>query len=751
MQNPQNKGSSTGQKPPSSQPFLQDSSLITDLPAQLSGVEAKLRDPSSSGSVPKTEPAPPGNSSGQVTLDFTIQFSDLTFGALLGQGGYGKVYAGEWKFNKVAIKQYTAQDFSDQTRLEIRKEAMVMATVSTQSDYLVRLRGMILEKPHYSLVMEYLPGGDLFHLLKSSEPLTWPRRYQIGLDMTIGLHHLHERSVLHRDLKSLNVLLDGAGHAKLADFGLSTLKTSSASTTAGGFKGTVLWSAPELFRRGAKATIFSDMYSLGMVLWELASRKIPFADAENPMIAMDWVKSGEKEVIPEETPKEFKQLIESCWDKEPSKRPTADKVAQSLNGLLQEHKADEKSSSPQVNSPSSPKSVQGESNEAEMKKLLDEVMRLKLEKVEEERRRLLLEKKLEDNARQQAELDRRRAEELREIQRQPVEPKDKLPLTPSKKEQELKKLTPLPSLSGNIQPSLMPPPKPTLKPLDQKSLSQLQQLLRYVAEGEQDKAEALIQTDKNLLLHAGTVRDLSGREFKPITAFQYALWAMDWHMWTMIQKYLPQEAQAQQLQELETKGTAYGKHFSLQGLTGALQTYVDNAEKWNYDQRAEDQWCKKVGGEQKLLPAHVVNEYCRADRPFEPCPSEWESKLPRSVALSVWDSTQSKRVDGAWFIPPSSKDGLGLNYAFLRYNWAGRRWAGGRVMVSGEWRCVLTSKLSNPCGRHARSSWSYSGLNYRPPRVITRDLGRDNPAVQPIPKPVQRLRYGCATPGEDWR
>ena len=50
-------------------------------------------------------------------------------------------------------------------------------------------------------------------------------------------------------------------------------------------------------------------------------------------------------------------------------------------------------------------------------------------------------------------------------------------------------------------------------------------------------------------------------------------------MWTMIQKYLPQEAQAEQLQELETKGTAYGKHFSLQGLTDALQTYVDNAEK----------------------------------------------------------------------------------------------------------------------------------------------------------------------------
>ena len=109
-----------------------------------------------------------------------------------------------------------------------------------------------------------------------------------------------------------------------------------------------------------------------------------------------------------------------------------------------------------------------------------------------------------------------------------------------------------------------------------------------MAEGEQDKAEALIQKDKNLLLHAGTVTDLSGREFKQITAFQYALWAMDWHMWTMIQKYLPQRSASEQFQALETKGTEHGKHFSLQGLTGALQTYVDNAEKvWNYDQRAD--------------------------------------------------------------------------------------------------------------------------------------------------------------------
>ena len=233
----------------------------------------------------------------------------------------------------------------------------------------------------------------------------------------------------------------------------------------------------------------------------------------------------------------------------------------------------------------------------------------------------------------------------------------------------------------------------------------MNQLLQYVAEGEQDKAEELIQKDKNLLLHAGTVKDLSGREFKQITAFQYALWAMDWHMWTMIQKYLPQEMQAEQLRELETKGTAYGKHFSLQGLTDALQVYVDKYMSGLMSD-AIDHWCKVVGGEQKSLPAHVVNEYCRADRPFEPCPSEWESKLPRTLSLRVWDSIQSKNVEGSWFIPPSSKDGLGLTYAFYRYKLAAglgfQREALGIDLTRNP--VMQTSKLSNPCGRHARSN-----------------------------------------------
>jgi hypothetical protein len=188
------------------------------------------------------------------------------------------------------------------------------------------------------------------------------------------------------------------------------------------------------------------------------------------------------------------------------------------------------------------------------------------------------------------------------------------------------------SLLSQSSQTLMPSPHSAPGLVDQKALSQL---LQYVVEGEQDKAETLIQKDPNLLLHMGTVTDLSGREFKGITAFQYALWALDWHMWQMIQRYLPTEAQVEQLNQLESKGTTYGKHFSFEPLINALQVYVTHAEKkWDYDERAEYHWQTLVGGAQKLLPAHVINEYCRPDRSFAPCPAFTEETLPRTRKFS---------------------------------------------------------------------------------------------------------------------
>jgi serine/threonine protein kinase len=635
---------------------FQDGNLISRVPLESGAPSLSLHFPVADQKVPPGSPPTSGVQRWQIRYD-ELKFEKPA----LGKGAFGEVFKGTYQKSQVAIKVY---DFQGQLGLEektmVSKEAEVMEGL--RSEYLVSFRGLCLD-PRYCLVMEFCDGGTLrARLNQTSQTVTPIEQMRWAMQISYGLYQLHRINILHRDLKGENILLDGRNHAKVADFGLSIVKSSSAShsrSSGGGGRGgagTLPWMAPELHddKSNSKET---DVYSLGVVLWEIVSRKLPYAGLTAGQMISKTVQD-KRDPLPNPCPEVFRLMILACGQLDPNKRPTAEQVGEQFERVLRSAE-----SVPAPLSDSSPKPVQVSSaQEAEMKKLLEKVKQLELEKEEEARRRLQAEKKWEDHARQQAELDRRRGEELKEIQRQPVEPQDNRSTTPLKKEQESKKLTP-PSSWGSQ--SLLPAPRSALKPVDQKDLSQL---LRYVAEGEQDKAEALIQKDKNLLLHPGTLKDLSGREFKGITAFQYALWAMDYHMWTMIQKYLPKESQAEQLQVLESKGTAYGKHFSLKELTDALQVYVDNAKTWNYDKRAISQWCQKVGGAQRRLPAHVVNEYCRIDRPFEPCPQEWESKLPRTREVPErWDSKQSKRIKGSWFVDPNSDDSLGFNFAFCRW------------------------------------------------------------------------------------
>ncbi len=209
-----------------------------------------------------------------------------------------------------------------------------------------------------------------------------------------------------------------------------------------------------------------------------------------------------------------------------------------------------------------------------------------------------------------------------------------------------------------------------LKYLPKPEAAEVTQFLRLVAEGEQDKAEALLSANPALALASGSVTDLSERRFANITAFQYALWAMDWHMWTMLLKYLPKPEAAAQARALEADGTEHGAHFNLNELPQVLNTYIENYNSWDDSMRAH-QWCKVVGGAQRRLPAHVVNEYCRPDRSFHPTPTFTDTRLPRTRAIDeyVWDNEWfsadvwvigvSAAILGAWDTPVGRPEGVG--------------------------------------------------------------------------------------------
>jgi predicted Ser/Thr protein kinase len=270
----------------------------------------------------------------QMLASLVINYFELTFKQddkgqkkTLGRGGFGTVYQGTWRYNDVAIKELSLSGISDTILSEFQNEAQVMAKL--RSDYLVRFYGYCLS-PKYCLVMEFLPGGSLYQLLHSDEPLDWSLRLQIAKDISRGIAFLHSEGILHRDIKSLNVLISQHSRAKLTDFGLSRIKTESATSTKGSV-GTVCWMASELFQRNAKYTQKSDIYSMGVTFWEVASRKTPFADAQDPAVIPSWIMQGERDEIPSDCPKKFATLITACWKQKPEDRPTAAQVVNYLD------------------------------------------------------------------------------------------------------------------------------------------------------------------------------------------------------------------------------------------------------------------------------------------------------------------------------------------------------------------------------------------------------------------------------------
>ncbi len=297
--------------------------------------ERKAKQPHSPAAAPRADKLL--DEDGTVRYSIRIAYKDLTLEEKeLGAGGFGKVYKGTWKYTPVAVKQLHLQQMSPDVKEEFQREASFM--VGLRHPNIVQLYGVCLDPGHYGMVMELMLKGSLYDVLHNAgEKLDWKMRWEIGMDVGQGLAVLHSEGVLHRDLKSLNVLLDDRMRAKLTDFGLSRVKTESVASTRQQSVGTLMWMAPELFKRKAKYTQGADVYSYGMILWELASRKIPYADAASPAVIAQWIQAGETEEIPADCPETFGQVVKTCWAMEPESRPTAAKVVEQLRAGLEQH------------------------------------------------------------------------------------------------------------------------------------------------------------------------------------------------------------------------------------------------------------------------------------------------------------------------------------------------------------------------------------------------------------------------------
>jgi|GEM_PF-4919571 len=192
-----------------------------------------------------------------------------------------------------------------------------------------------------AFVYEFMPGGSLRHLLKNKEQdISWDTRWKMAIEIGNGLSYLHGKNIMSRDLSSDRILLTADGEAKIGDWVIPMEFKAGTAPYIGSSR------SPETFSRGYKLASSDDVYSYGMVLWEIASREIPFADVEEKEL-MGRILNGPKETIPADCPAGFGEVISQAWLKM-QERPQIEKL---VSDLVKAKPPVSASPPPAVNSP----------------------------------------------------------------------------------------------------------------------------------------------------------------------------------------------------------------------------------------------------------------------------------------------------------------------------------------------------------------------------------------------------------------
>ncbi|XP_058729547.1 serine/threonine-protein kinase CTR1 [Vicia villosa] len=267
--------------------------------------------------------------------DLAIPWNDLNLKEKIGSGSFGTVHRAEWNGSDVAVKILMEQDFHAERFKEFMREVAIMKHLRHPN--IVLLMGAVTQPPNLSIVTEYLSRGSLYRLLHrpgAKEVLDERRRLSMAYDVAKGMNYLHKRNppIVHRDLKSPNLLVDKKYTVKVCDFGLSRLKANTFLSSKSA-AGTPEWMAPEVLR-DEPSNEKSDLYSFGVIMWELATLQQPWGNLNPAQVVAAVGFKGKRLEIPRELNPQIAAIIEACWANEPWKRPSFASIMDSLRSLL---------------------------------------------------------------------------------------------------------------------------------------------------------------------------------------------------------------------------------------------------------------------------------------------------------------------------------------------------------------------------------------------------------------------------------
>jgi len=279
-------------------------------------------------------------------LGWEIDPADLSVEQSLGTGASGEVFKGTYLNQTVAIKMLYLRGNPEKETEEFIKEFSIL--VNVKSPYIVKFYGASLSHK-LCMVMEYCEYGSLYNVLHDPEvEWHWNFSFQVVSEIIKGIQALHHNDppIIHRDLKTLNVVVTEEKHCKLADFGLSRFDTSTNLDSLKKFKGTYEYIAPEAYFNH-RSTKYSDIYSVGIIMWEIFNTCVkgryerPYAEFKNyrTLGFSILVNTALKKVRPTlpTLPEKLGTLIQLCWHQSRSARPEIGVVLEKIDEIQEQY------------------------------------------------------------------------------------------------------------------------------------------------------------------------------------------------------------------------------------------------------------------------------------------------------------------------------------------------------------------------------------------------------------------------------
>ncbi|MBA0793721.1 hypothetical protein Gohar_018107 [Gossypium harknessii] len=242
----------------------------------------------------------------------------------IASGSYGDLYRGTYYSQEVAIKVLKPERVTGELLREFSQEVFIMRFVGVLPVF----------DSDICALSEFMARGSLYDYLHQQRGVfKLPSLLKVALDVSKGINYLHQNNIIHRDLKTANLLMDENQVVKVADFGVARVQAQSGVMTAE--TGTYRWMAPEVIEH-KPYDHKADVFSFGIALWELLTGEIPYSLLTPLQAAVGVVQKSLRPTIPKNTHPRLGELLERCWQQDPTQRPNFSEIIEILQQIVKE-------------------------------------------------------------------------------------------------------------------------------------------------------------------------------------------------------------------------------------------------------------------------------------------------------------------------------------------------------------------------------------------------------------------------------